>query len=127
MSCLNCKNNNLTKHVFNTPCDYELHAEQALTSLYSGNDMMTHVMDELLYTLDQLDRSDKNTIMSTMLSDMPRYKDYLKDNGKCSNIKGCVGKSCNKECLSFKSYNSLCNKDKKKVKDYANVFYDSTT
>jgi hypothetical protein len=123
MSCPECKEHKLKTHQFETPTDYELHAETALSDLYSNDNFMSTVMDELLYTLDQMERPEKNKLMAGLLDQTPDYKKYLTQTKQCNNIKGCKGKNCHKDCLSFKTFNDLDKKDKIKVKMYADLFY----
>jgi len=122
MSCPDCNKHKLKAHQFETPCDYELHAENALTTLYGENNFMAKVMDELLYTMDHLEKPDKNKLMAMLLVENPQYDKYLTSSKECKNIKGCHGKSC--DCLSFKTYSDLSQKEKEKVKLYAKLFYN---
>jgi hypothetical protein len=121
MSCDECKKGNLKSHKFNTPCDYELHAETALSEIYAGHRYTKKIIEELLYTLDHLEKPEKNNLMSILLKETPQYNQYLSKSGECANIKGCQGKSC--ECLAFKTYYELSTSDKQKVRHYAKMFY----
>ena len=113
--CKDCQKHHNHHHIFYEPTDFELHAELALTAIYSEDDISKLLIDELLYTLDQLDPNDKNHFMQETLNDFENeYKAYKVQNRICDNVNGCY-------IIHQNKYKDI---SREEIEKYANIFYN---